>query len=115
MEENQRVLDLAPALTAGNHETLAELFTDSYAGARDLYEIGAPAMQAMIEAMRSGPGVVAARQTGAGFGGCMVALVQNGFVEAFSDYVASAYKETTGIQPRIFDITASPGAGPLAV
>lgn len=113
VEENQRVLDLAAALTAGDSETLAALYTASYTGARDLFEIGAPAMQAMIEAMRTGPGVVASRQTGAGFGGCMVALVQNGSVSAFSDHVAAAYEQATGIQPRIFRVKPSPGAGVL--
>ncbi len=115
VEENQRVLDLAPALTTGDHDVLAELFTESYIGARDLYEIGAPSMEAMIEAMRSGPGVVAARQTGAGFGGCMVALVQNGFVSEFSASVAGDYQAATGIQPQIFEIAASPGAGLLVL
>ena len=107
------MLDLAPALTAGDHEALDVLFTESYIGARDLYEIGAPSMETMIEAMRSGSGVVAARQTGAGFGGCMVALVQQGYVDEFSEHVASAYQAATGIQPQIFEITASPGAGLL--
>lgn len=113
VEENQRVLDLASPLTAGDRETLAALFATSYAGARDLFEIGAPAMQAMIEAMNSAPGVVAARQTGAGFGGCMVALVQNDSVSDFSDHVAATYEQATGIQPRIFDVKPAPGAGLL--
>ena len=50
----------------------------SYAGARDLYEIGAPSMDAMMAAMLAAPGVIGARQAGAGFGGCMVALVEDG-------------------------------------
>ena len=48
---------------------------ESYRGARDLYQISAPAMESMLQTMLAAPGVIGARQTGAGFGGCMVALV----------------------------------------
>lgn len=113
IEENQRVLDLATALPQGNPETLNQLFADSYTGARDLFEIGAPSMTAMFQAMKSAPGVVAARQAGAGFGGCMVALVKNDSVKAFSDHVSKTYEANTHIKPRIFDVAASAGAGPL--
>jgi len=113
IEENQRVLDLAAALPQGNPETLNQLFADSYSGARDLFEIGAPSMDAMIDAMRSAPGVVASRQAGAGFGGCMVALVQKDAIEAFSNHVSTTYETNTNIKPRIFDVAASAGAGSL--
>ena len=46
IEENQRVLDLAEALPGGEPGRLFELLSASYPGARDLYEIGAPAMAA---------------------------------------------------------------------
>ena len=49
IEENQRVLDLAEALSTGNRPLLAALLVTSYGGARDLFEIGAPAMEAMME------------------------------------------------------------------
>jgi galactokinase len=113
IEENQRVLDLAEALTAGDTARLQQLFAASYAGARDLYEIGAPAMEAMMRAMLSGPGVVAARQAGAGFGGCMVALVRHLQVDAFIDHVTCTYAAETNIEPKVYPVQAAPGAGPL--
>ncbi|NOZ73017.1 MAG: galactokinase [Chloroflexi bacterium] len=113
VEENQRVLDLAAALPAGDAGRLAELFHASYLGARDLFEIGVPAMEAMIEAIESAPGVVAGRQAGAGFGGCLVALVHAGSVAEFSVHVERAYVAQTGIQPHIFAVTATAGAGIL--
>jgi galactokinase len=100
-------------LTNGNAACLHQLFAASYAGARDLYEIGALAMAAMMRAMLSGPGVVAARQAGAGFGGCMVALVRRDRVEAFADHVMRAYSAETKIEPKIYPVQAAPGAGPL--
>ena len=57
----------------------------SFAGARDLYEIVVPEMEAMMEAMLSGPGVIGARQAGAGFGGCMVAFVEKEAVAHLRD------------------------------
>jgi galactokinase len=113
IEENQRVLELAEALTAGDTACLQQLFAASYAGARDLYEIGAPAMEAMMQAMLSGPGVVAARQAGAGFGGCMVALVRQPQVAAFADHVRRAYTAVMKIEPSLYPVQAAPGAGPL--
>ena len=113
IEENQRVLDLADVLAAGDAARLQQLFTDSYAGARDLYEIGAPAMEGMMRAMLSGPGIVAARQAGAGFGGCIVALVQKPQVNAFAEHVTRTYAAETEIEPKVYPVQAAPGAGPL--
>lgn len=110
VEENQRVLDLAEALPDGDTQRLGELFQQSYLGARDLYEIEAPSMKAMQAAMASGPGVIGARQAGAGFGGCLVALVQQAQVPAFARHVEQVYSEQTGIQPRVYPVQASAGA-----
>jgi galactokinase len=113
LEENQRVLDLVEVLPTGDAARLAQLFRDSYIGARDLFEIGAPAMETMIQAMETAPGIVAARQAGAGFGGCLVALVEDSYVDQFSDHVYGKYKSNSGIEPRIFSVSTSAGAGPL--
>ena len=113
IEENQRVLDLAPVLSSGDADALHELFLASYLGARDLFEIGAPAMEAMERAMLESPVVVAARQAGAGFGGCMVAIVEEDNVSQFREQVQQTYLRATGREPRTFPLTASPGAGPL--
>jgi len=115
IEENQRVLDLAVAMEKGDEGALATLYTSSYTGARDLFEIGAPAMEAMFTAAQKSPGIVGCRQAGAGFGGCMVALVKVDQAEAFSQQVHRLYKEKTGNDPRIFNTTASAGAGRLEI
>ena len=113
VEENQRVLDLSRWLPGGDEARLGELFSTSYAGARDLYEIIVPAMAAMFEAMTTAPGVVGARQTGAGFGGCMVALIKKTSLKLFTETVYDTYTRLTGIQPNIFAVQASDGAGKL--
>ena len=114
IEENQRVLDLAKVLPSGDADELTDLFGASYRGARDLFGIGAPAMETMMDAMSSGPGIAAARQAGAGFGGCMVALVEAESVVEFSNSVKQSYALESGIQPQIYAVTASAGAGSLS-
>jgi galactokinase len=89
------------------------LTSDSYAGARDLYEIVSPEMVAMMDAMLNGPGVIATRQAGAGFGGCMAAYVEDAQTRDFERHVRRAYAAATGIQPKVFPVQAAPGAGPL--
>lgn len=115
IEENQRVLDLAAALPTGNRAALHDLCLASYTGARDLYEIGAPAMKHMMNAMQTAPGVIGARQAGAGFGGCMVALVEASQVGEFQQAVEQHYLASTGINPSVYPVKASAGAGPLVM
>ncbi len=110
IEENQRVLALDQALTDGNPEQLFTLFAASYRGARDLYEIGSPPLEARISAMSAAPGAVASRQAGAGFGGSMVALVRRGYLTHFSEHVATTYQRETKVQPDVYAVEAAPGA-----
>ncbi|MBN1145754.1 MAG: hypothetical protein JXA78_00755 [Anaerolineales bacterium] len=65
------------------------------------YEISCTEMEKMIRAMTSGPGVIGARQAGAGFGGCMVAFVRKAEVEKFSQHIWAHYYASTGIEPRV--------------
>jgi galactokinase len=115
IEENQRVLDMATALENGDRARIGSLTAASYAGARDLYEIGSPEMEMMMKAMLSGPGIIGARQAGAGFGGCMVAFVNESSVESFAVRVAEAYRRRSGIEPQVYPVRASAGAGPFDV
>lgn len=113
IEENERVLRLAEALPDGKRPTIGALMHGSYRGARDLYEIVSPEMAAMFRAMLSAPGVIGARQAGAGFGGCMVALVDEDHVGAFREHVHRAYMDATAIEPDIYPVRATGGAGRL--
>jgi len=113
IEENERVLRLAERLPDGDETAICALTTTSYQGARDLYEISSPEMEAMLEAMLSAPGVIGARQTGAGFGGCMVALVEIKKVSDFEHHVRAAYKSATNIEPEVYLVQAAAGAGEL--
>ncbi|MEN6606021.1 MAG: galactokinase, partial [Bryobacteraceae bacterium] len=109
--ESARAESLAGALASGDRSAAARLCAESYAGARDLYEITSPAMAAMMDAMLAAPGVIGARQAGAGFGGCMVALVDAECTDAFSAAVRVTYQYATQTNPEIYVVDAAPGAG----
>ncbi|MFO8037642.1 MAG: galactokinase [Anaerolineales bacterium] len=115
IEENQRVLNLADTLPTGDRKMLQKLLSDSFAGARDLYEISTPAMEAMMVAMMDSDGVIGARQAGAGFGGSMVSLVENSHVLPFAEGVRRKYQERTGIDPYVYNVEPAPGSGPLVM
>jgi galactokinase len=113
VEENQRVLAIADALAAGNPLQAGHLMNESFIGARDLYEIVSEEMIAMQESIMSADGALGVRGAGAGFGGCMVALVKSGKTEPFASHVAQNYKARTGIEPHIYPGIAADGAGVL--
>ena len=76
--ENQRVDGFVAALSAGDRSALGEAMAASHASLRDDFEVSTPVLDALVDTVISGPGVIGARLTGAGFGGCVVALIERG-------------------------------------
>lgn len=111
VEENRRVLRISEALKSGYRSRIADLTAESFQGAKDLYEIVSPEMVFMMQAMTQAPGLIGARQAGAGFGGCMVAVVEAGSTGAFREATAARYQRLSGIDPEIYPVQASAGAG----
>ena len=109
--ENARVVAAADALAAGDLPLLGDLFAASHELLRSKYEVSSAALDAMVAVAVGVPGVVAARMTGAGFGGCTVNLVREGAVEALAQAVADEYPRRTGLTPRVYDVATSDGAG----
>ena len=112
-EENQRVVAFMAAVVRNDREAMRRLCEGSFFGERDLYEKTVPAMERMYEAMTAAPGVIAARQSGGGFGGCMLAYVLADRVSEFAEQVRRQYKEKTGIEATIHVTEPSAGAGAL--
>jgi galactokinase len=111
IEENRRVPAMAAALRDGDWDAIGALTAASYEGARDLFEIVGEEMAAMMAAMRAAPGIIGARQSGGGFGGCMVAFAKAGCEEDFAAQVVSAYRAASGLDAQVFAVRAGPGAG----
>jgi len=110
IEENQRVLDITNALAAGNHKAAGQLAVESFYGARDLYEIVSDEMIAMFDSIMSAPGVLGTRGAGAGFGGCLVAFIEDERTAEFVPHVTSRYCEATGISPQVYPGVSADGA-----
>jgi len=114
VEENQRVLEIADALAAGDTSQAGQLANKSFQGARDLYQIVSEEMIAMHNAIISAPGTFGARGAGAGFGGCLVAFVKNDSIHTFAKTVYEHYFKSTNIKPEIYPVRAAQGAGVLS-
>ncbi len=107
--ENQRALLAVQKLQEGNLEDFGKLMNASHVSLRDDYEVTGPELDAMASAAWEQQGVLGARMTGGGFGGCVVALVKNEHLETFKNNVARIYQAKTGYKPDFY--VASAGAG----
>jgi galactokinase len=112
--EDERVLAAIAAFEAGDLATVGRLFYESHASMRDLFGISSPELDALVEIARTTPGVIGARLTGAGFGGCTINLVRRDAVAALRANVLRDYPARTGLTPRVFEVAASAGARRLA-
>ncbi len=112
--ENARVSDVIAALEADDLQAVGELFAASHASLRDLFEVSSPELDALVEIAGGVDGVIAARMTGGGFGGCTVNLVRPDAVEALAAAVETDYATRTGLRPMVLPVRAAAGAGYLA-
>ena len=100
--ENARVIKFARALYAGDIETAGALMVEGHRSLRDDYEVSAPELDALVEAAIDVPGCYGARLTGAGFGGCTIALVVESAVPEFKAHITEVYDERYGKQPAVY-------------
>jgi galactokinase len=108
--ENARTLAAADALAHGDLRTVGTLMTESHASLRDDFEVSRAELDAMVRIAREQPGCYGARMTGAGFGGCAVALVDARTAEEFARVVAREYHRAIGLTPAVYLCSAAAGA-----
>jgi galactokinase len=113
LSENARTLRAVQALRDRDCEGMGRLMAESHASLRDDYEVSSPALDAMVEIASAQPGCWGARMTGAGFGGCAVALVEREAAQAAARGIASAYQARMKVQPAVYLCRAADGAGIL--
>ena len=112
--ENERVRASVDALESGSYERLGPLWAESHRSLRELFEVTSPELDALVEIAAETPGVVAARMTGAGFGGCTVNLVERDAVATLRDRVGREYAARTGREPGFHVVEPAEGAGAVA-
>ena len=108
--ENDRVLRVAEALKENDLAELGRLLVEANASIRDLYEVTGKELDTMTAEAMKVEGVIGARMTGAGFGGCTVNIVPEDKVDLFIQQVGHNYKEKTGITPEFYVSEISDGA-----
>lgn len=109
--EDVRTLAAVKAMNAGDAEKLGELMNESHDSLRDDFEVSNDALNSMVNIAREAPGCFGARMTGAGFGGCAVALVAEADTEAFVAEVSAKYPAATELEPAVCVTPATHGAG----
>ena len=114
--EIERTVHAAEGIRVSNWPTVGQLMYASHYSLRDDYEVSCDELDAVVgiaEAIGIKGGVFGCRMTGGGFGGCAVALVEAGMVEAISKKIAVDYKKKTGIDASIF--ASRPAAGAMVI
>lgn len=108
--ENQRTLQAAEAMRRGDAAKLGRMMNASHESLRDDFAVSSRELDVMVECGRTHPACLGIRMTGAGFGGCAVALVRTEQAEAFTSTVAAGYQASTGITPALYVCAATDGA-----
>ncbi len=112
--ENERVRQAADALLNGDLLTFGRLMAESHRSLRDDYQVSCAELDTMVEIAGAQSGVLGARMTGGGFGGCTVNLVHADAAENFKLAVATEYEKHTHIRPDIYVVSATEGVHPIA-
>jgi galactokinase len=107
--ENLRPARFAAALEAGECQSAGREMLESHVSLRDLYDVSCRELDVLVARSMEQPGCYGARLTGAGFGGCAIALVKNGAVTSFREAISKAYAAETGRTAEI--IVSRPSAG----
>ena len=114
VRENARVLAATDAMRRGDVTTLGRLLCESHASLRDDYQVSLPELDRLVE-LALAHGAHGARLTGAGFGGCVVALVPPDRTAPCMEEVVERYRRATGRTARALRVRAADGAGPVAL
>jgi galactokinase len=112
--ENQRTLKAVKALDENNLELFGKLMNASHVSLRDDYEVTGIELDTLVELAWATEGVVGARMTGAGFGGCTVSIVKDECVDNFKETIRVKYKEKIGYEPDFYVVSISDGTRKLS-
>ncbi|WP_270620481.1 galactokinase [[Clostridium] innocuum] len=112
--ENIRVKKAIAALEKNDIEEFGALMNASHISLRDDYEVTGIELDTLVESAWNQSGTIGARMTGAGFGGCAIAIVRNDDIEDFTAAVRREYTQVIGYEPDFYIASIGDGAGKLA-
>ncbi|HEY2933780.1 MAG TPA: galactokinase [Acidobacteriota bacterium] len=110
VQENFRPVDLTRALAVQDREAVGRLMSQSHASLKNLYEVSSRELDLMVALASRHPACIGARMTGAGFGGCAVALVDSDGISDFTQKVQEKYREQVDLPSVLFACKAAGGA-----
>jgi galactokinase len=111
IEENDRVKLAAKALSNNNLAEFGRLMYASHQSLQELYEVSGVELDTVVDYARTNPSVTGARMTGAGFGGCAIALVKKDAFDKFSKEVTAYYTDKIGYAPSVYASLIGDGVG----
>ncbi|MEP6755149.1 MAG: galactokinase, partial [Chthonomonadales bacterium] len=111
--ENDRVLKSIEALESNDLKALGKLMNESHESLRYDYNVSCHELDTIVGFARAEDGVFGARMTGAGFGGCAVALVKPDAVDVFVENIEKQYETAIGVQPGVYACLPANGASRL--
>lgn len=115
IQENQRVKDAVLALKAGDMEAFGTLLYASHESLRHNYEVSGKELDTIIDFCKTYPACAGARMTGAGFGGCAIALVKSESIEDFARKLNNYYSRIIGYEPTVLQVQVANGAGEVTL
>lgn len=110
ISENRRVQTGVQALRIGNYSAFGQLMIESHQSLKDDYEVSCAELDLLVDLALKQEGVLGARMTGAGFGGCTVNLIEKNYIIAFKESIKNKYKKITGINSDIYVTPPAEGA-----
>ncbi|MGZ3945706.1 MAG: galactokinase [Mucilaginibacter sp.] len=113
IEENDRVKLAAQALAASDLAEFGKLMYASHNSLKNLYEVSGKELDTIVEYAKTNRDVAGARMTGAGFGGCGIALVKESAFDKFSKEVIAYYTSKIGYAPSVYSSLIGDGVGAL--
>jgi len=113
ISENNRVLKSVRALKNNQLEWFGKLLTASHQSLKEDYEVTGKELDTLVAASLEQPKVLGAKMTGAGFGGCMIALIHKDHVEDFKENVTVIYEKEMGYPPEFHETLIGPGASEI--
>lgn len=100
--ENLRVVEFMKALRTKDMDKIKEIITASHESLRYDYEVSGPQLDRIVQIARAQEGCLASRMTGAGFGGCAIAIVEKEKLESFMQAVCDAYEAAENVRPDMY-------------
>lgn len=107
--EHQRVKESAEALRNGDLAQFGALMSASHVSLRDDYEVSCAELDLIVESLLKSEDCIGARMTGAGFGGCCIALVRSNAIDRISSELKNSYQGSFGHNPEFYTCKPSNG------